>query len=110
MTLAWVFRFAKIALLVGAAPGQDPKFFPAPDQPSLPFTGVAPDGVAVNAPLSESYIEGLNLRGTEKGFYMDQPNGVLHMSNSFLYASSQGWLVEADGSIPGFDWSTYSGN
>jgi hypothetical protein len=61
---------------------------------------VAPDGVAVNAPLSESYIEGLNLRGTEKGFYMSQPNGLLHMSNSFLYASSQGWLVEPDGTIP----------
>lgn len=60
--------------------------------------------MAVNAALSESYIDGLNLRGTERGFMMSQPNGVLHMSNSFLYASSQGWLAEPDGTIPGFDW------
>ena len=95
--------FAKIAFLVGAAPGQDPKYFPTPGQ-NYPFSGVAPDGVAVNAALSESYIDGLNLRGTERGFMMSQPNGVLHMSNSFLYASSQGWLAEPDGTIPGFDW------
>jgi hypothetical protein len=96
--------FAKIAFLVGAAPGQDPKYFPTPGQ-NYPYSGTAPDGVAVNAALSESYIDGLNLRGTERGFMMSQPNGFLHMSNSFLYASSQGWMTEPDGNIPGFDWS-----
>ena len=55
------------------------------------YKGVAPDGIAVNTALSESYITGLAVRGTEKGFYMNQPNGVLHISESFLYASSQDW-------------------
>eukprot|EP01052_Picozoa_sp_SAG31_P044280 SAG31_NODE_7662_length_1624_cov_1.058361_1_plen_158_part_10 len=61
--------YAKIGLLVGAAPGQsrdptDPRPYPG---------GTAPDGVAINTALSESYIDGLSLRGTEKGFYMNQP-------------------------------------
>ena len=80
------------------------------------YKGVAPDGIAVNTALSESYITGLAVRGTEKGFCervmlrrhicraanlatperitfadMNQPNGVLHISESFLYASSQDW-------------------
>jgi hypothetical protein len=96
--------YAKIGFLIGATPNQDPKYFPTPGQ-DYPFSGVAPDGVAVNAPLSESYIEGLNLRGTEKGFYMNQPNGVLHVSNSFLYASDQEWPVTATGAVPSYDWS-----
>ena len=32
------------------------------------YKGVAPDGIAVNTALSESYITGLAVRGTEKGF------------------------------------------
>ena len=31
------------------------------------YKGVAPDGIAVNTALSESYITGLAVRGTEKG-------------------------------------------
>jgi hypothetical protein len=57
-------NYAKIAFLVGAAPGQDPKYLGSGGQS---FAGVAPDGIAVNTALSESYITGLAVRGTEKG-------------------------------------------
>jgi len=95
--------YAKIGLLVGAAPSQstDPSLHGS-DYPG----GTAPDGVAINTALSESYIDGLSLRGTEKGFYMQQPNGVLHMMNSFLYASSQDWPGPAGQvDLPGYDWN-----
>ena len=56
--------------------------------------------------MSESYIDGLSLRGTEKGFFMNQPNGVLHMMNSFLYASSQDWPgPPGQVNMPGYDWN-----
>ena len=37
---------------------------------------------------------------------MNQPNGVLHMMNSFLYASSQDWPgPPGQVNMPGYDWN-----
>lgn len=71
------------------------------------FAGVAPDGIAVNTALSESYITGLAVRGTEKGFYFNQPNGVVHLTECFLYASSQDWPGDPASAplLPGYDWN-----
>ncbi len=60
--------YAKIGLVIGALPGQSGSFMPQGG-------AMQPDGIAVDAPLSESYVGGFESNLCVRGVYMRQANG-----------------------------------
>lgn len=77
----------KIGVVVGALPSQV----------SIAAQGtVQADGTATDAPLSETYIHGLQTYGCVRGFYLRQPNGKLVLSCPDVTGEDNVWASYAD--------------
>jgi hypothetical protein len=78
----------KIGLVVGALPSQaDP----------IPAQGtVQADGVATDAPVSESYVHGFQTYACVRGLYFRQPNGKVSFVNPDVTGEDNDWLTYAD--------------
>jgi hypothetical protein len=74
---------ALIGVVIGALPAQAN---PIPAQGT-----VQADGVATNAPLSESYISGLKTPDCIRGLYMRQPNGKVTLVAPDVVAEYLAW-------------------
>ena len=73
-----------IGFCIGALPSQ------AVIPPYLP-PAVLPDGNAVNAPLSESFVTNLQISDCIRAVYMRQPNGKLSFIQPMLNPRNQAW-------------------
>lgn len=72
-----------VGLCIGGLPSQA---LPLPAQGTTQA-----DGIATDAPLSESFIEGFQSIACINAIYMAQPNGKVFMSNPVISGSSSGW-------------------
>jgi len=78
----------RIGLVIGALPSQaDP----------IPAQGTTQaDGVATDAPLSESFIAGLKTTDCVRGVYMRQPNGKMVIMAPDLVGEDNAWSTYPD--------------
>lgn len=79
---------ALIGMVIGGLPAQA---YP------LPASGtVQASGIATDAPLSESYIEGLAFYDCERGLYCKQSNGKITLLAPGLNSDASGWGTAAN--------------
>ena len=78
----------KIGLVIGALPSQaDP----------IPAQGtVQANGVATDAPLSESYVHGFQTYACVRGLYFRQPNGKVSFITPDVTGEDNDWVTYAD--------------
>lgn len=94
----WSIAGCLIGLCIGALPSQ--AAIPPFDPPA-----VLDDGQAVNAPLSESVIDGLRVKDCIIPLYMRQPNGKITLKAPMLVAENGAWAATpatAEGNMSAF--------
>lgn len=76
-----------IGLVIGGRPNQGAVTHAQGD--------VVADGLATNAPLSESYIHGLETTDCVQALYFNQPNGKVCFSDSNICSEDDNWVSHA---------------
>lgn len=86
-------KYGPIGVAVGALPTQYDHG--DPDWGIFPGNTVQDNGIAVNAPVSESVIANLQQYGCIKGIWMAQTNGKITVTGSTISGSTNEWAEES---------------